>query len=165
MNFKNKFASLVKGTLESTQQVIRDFEPQKISDSLEKFQNNLDKTLENYKSKFSETSKQDDNANEEDPIVTPTAEAPITPEENIYTSMSSKSALGIIERLEKKQKSNNPKTIEKSILSTTIKKILIENHILTIAQLKLMTDAELLKIKGIGKKSLEEINAFRSEDI
>jgi len=147
MDLKNKFADLLKETLNTTQKVVKSVDPQKISETIAKAQTRIDSGLEELKAKVN-TQAREQSTNNEEKRTNTTSESPLTPTDINEETTTTFEDFTI-----------NEKTIPVTELDLpqNIKDALIEANILTLAELQLMTDDELMAVKGIGEKSLETI--------
>lgn len=149
MDLKNKFADLLKETLNTTQKVVKSVDPQKISETIAKAQMKIDSGLEELKEKVNaQAQAREQSTNNEEKRTNTTSESPLTPTDINEETTTTFEDFTI-----------NEKTIPVTELDLpqNIKDALVEANILTLAELQLMTDDELMAVKGIGEKSLETI--------
>lgn len=148
MDLKNKFADLLKETLNTTQKVVKSVDPHKISETIAKAQTKIDSGLEELKAKVNNHGREQTSTDEKEKKTDTTSESPITPTDINEETTTTFEDFTI-----------NDKTILVSELDLpqNIKDALIEANVLTLAELQLITDDELMAIKGIGEKSLETI--------
>lgn len=133
MSFKKNSTKILKTVVESTQKTLDCINVNKIAENIESVKVKAGNKLEEYKVKLEENLKKF-----EDPIT----EVKVEP----------------VDINEVKE----PLVTELNLSVYTVK-ILHDHNIHTVKDLKAMRDEDLLDIKGLGKKTLEEIKAALAE--